>query len=123
MTEPGAGVPRVLCRLDEIEDGEGRGFTLGEGIDATDLLVVRQGKKVYGYVNSCPHAGTPLDWVPDRFLNADGSRLMCHTHGALFRIEDGFCTAGPCAGDSLTPVAVAVDPGGRVVLTGPAEAG
>ena len=42
-----------------------------------------------GYVNSCPHLGSPLDWVPNRFLSADGRHVLCATHGALFRIEDG----------------------------------
>ena len=71
------------------------------------------------WIAPCDHAspaGTPLDWVPDRFMNADGSRLMCHTHGALFRIEDGHCIAGPCAGDALRPLAVEVDGAGQVIL-------
>lgn len=110
--------PTFLCRLEEIEEGEGRGFAIGEGADAVDIFVVRIGDKLHGYVNSCPHAGTPLDWKPDRFLNADGSRLMCHTHGALFRIEDGYCEAGPCAGDSLTALEVTLDENGQVLLQG-----
>ncbi len=113
--EPGkAG--RVLCRLDEIEDGEAKGFVLGGGAERIDILVVREGKDAFGYVNSCPHVGTPLDWNEDDFMSEDGGYLMCHTHGALFRIEDGFCVAGPCAGATLTPVAVAVDEEGRVIL-------
>jgi hypothetical protein len=27
--------------------------------------------------------------------------LLCATHAASFRIEDGFCIAGPCVGGSL----------------------
>ncbi|MEE8263379.1 MAG: Rieske (2Fe-2S) protein, partial [Gammaproteobacteria bacterium] len=41
-------------------------------------------------------------WVPDQFLDETGNLLQCATHGALFRIEDGFCVAGPCTGASLT---------------------
>lgn len=106
----------VLCRLEEIEDGAARGFTLGSGLDAEELFVIRQGSRLYGYVNSCPHTGVPLEIVPDRFLNADGSHIICSTHGALFRIADGHCVAGPCAGDCLTAAPVAVDAAGRVVL-------
>ena len=29
-------------------------------------------------------------------------------HGALFRLEDGVCVAGPCAGERLKPWPVAV---------------
>ncbi len=107
-----------LCRLEDIEDGEGKGFVFGEGLERREIFVVREEESIYGYANVCPHAGTPLDWEPDRFMNADGSYLMCHTHGALFRIEDGYCIAGPCAGMSLTPVAVRLAEDGRVLLAG-----
>ena len=73
--------------------------------------MARRGTAVHGYVNTCPHAGSPLDWVPDRFMSADGRHLLCATHGALFRVDDGFCIAGPCAGASLRPVAVTVRDG------------
>ena len=112
---PGPG-RHALCRLDEIEDGEGKGFTLGEGPDALEIVVVREGERVYGYVNSCPHTGTPLEWVENQFMSEDGGYILCHTHGALFRIEDGHCVAGPCVGDALRPVAVERDGTDQVVL-------
>jgi nitrite reductase/ring-hydroxylating ferredoxin subunit len=113
-TPPRGG--RVLCRLEEIEDGEGKGFTLGQGPDARDIFVVREGGQVFGYVNSCPHLGTPLDWQGDRFISEDSGLIMCATHGALFEIADGTCVAGPCAGQSLQPVPVVADWDGRVLL-------
>ena len=113
------GARRPLCRLEEIEDGEGRGFTLGAGVDALEVVVIREGDRVYGYVNSCPHTGTPLEWVENEFMSEDGGHIMCHTHGALFRIEDGHCLAGPCAGDSLTPLEIGLDEAGRLVLPKP----
>ena len=119
MTQTPVAEETVLCRLEEIEDGEGRGFTLGEGAEAVDVVVVREGTRVYGYVNSCPHTGTPLDWTPDQFMSEDGGHILCATHGALFRIEDGHCLAGPCIGDSLTAASVALDGEGRVVLRRP----
>jgi nitrite reductase/ring-hydroxylating ferredoxin subunit len=80
-----------------------------------DILVVRRGEHVYGYLNTCPHAGGPLDWVPDRFLDLAREYIQCATHGALFRIADGVCVYGPCAGDRLTPVPTVVE-AGEVVL-------
>jgi nitrite reductase/ring-hydroxylating ferredoxin subunit len=62
-------------------------------------------------VNSCPHIGTPLEWTPDRFLSADGSRIVCATHGAEFRISDGECLRGPCFGERLEPVIVSIENG------------
>ena len=113
-----AGAGRVLCRLDDIEDGQAKGFTLGQGPEAREIFVVREGARVFGYVNSCPHLGTPLDWQGDRFISLDSGLIMCATHGALFEIEDGACVSGPCAGQALEAVPVTVDAEGRVVLIG-----
>ena len=67
------------------------------------------------YENACPHTGGPLDWVPDRFLAPGKDMILCATHGALFRIEDGYCLAGPCAGERLTPLPVHIV-GGTVAV-------
>jgi len=111
-----AGAGRVLCRLDDIEDGQAKGFTLGQGLEAREIFVVREGARVFGYVNSCPHLGTPLDWQVDRFISLDSGHIMCATHGALFEIESGSCVDGPCVGQNLEPAPVVVDGDGRVRL-------
>jgi nitrite reductase/ring-hydroxylating ferredoxin subunit len=105
-----------LCRLADIPDRSARGFTIGSGTDRQDILVVRWDDRVYGYVNRCPHAGSPLDWTPDRFMSADGRHLQCATHGALFQVEDGICLRGPCNGAGLTPFRVTLT-GDRVVAS------
>ena len=97
---------RRLCSLTDIPDGEAKGFTVETAAGKRDILVHREGTAVRGYVNSCPHVGSPLDWAPDRFISLDGFHLLCGTHGALFRPTDGYCVSGPCAGDSLTRVVV-----------------
>lgn len=95
-----------LCRLDELPSFGTRGFLFGEDVNRFDMFVVWRGGKLNAYVNDCPHAHTPLDFMPDRFLNLEQSHLLCATHGALFRIADGHCVAGPCKGRRLTPVPV-----------------
>ena len=109
MTTPAPANPGTvtLCRLDDIPDPGARGFELIGTHGAMDVVVVRSGRTVHGYVNSCPHQGTPLETFPDRFLSQDGAELICSTHGARFRIEDGLCTRGPCKGKRLRPAAVA----------------
>ncbi|WP_158047828.1 Rieske (2Fe-2S) protein [Skermanella pratensis] len=108
-------MPGELCRLEEIPDGTGRGFTLRSGDPAgsapLDILVVRQGDRAVGYVNSCPHARSPLDWTPDRFMSLDGRHIQCATHGALFEISTGLCVSGPCVGKFLARVAVTTKDG------------
>ncbi len=49
-----------LCRLDELPDGGSRGFIVSGVGETGDLFLVRRGARVYVYVNSCPHLGTPL---------------------------------------------------------------
>lgn len=102
-----------VCTLDDIPDGGSKGALPGpRGRD--QVLLVRQGGRVYGYVNNCPHYDrAPLGWKKDEFLNGAKDRIMCSAHGALFRIEDGTCEIGPCLGQALTPIRITVE-GGQV---------
>jgi nitrite reductase/ring-hydroxylating ferredoxin subunit len=111
MTDAAAAGTAPLCRLDDIPDGGAKGFIVPGVADFGELFVVRRGAQVYAYVNSCPHVGTPLELVEDQFLNHDRTLIQCSTHGALFRIEDGYCVDGPCAGDALEPLPAAVRDG------------
>ena len=105
-----------LCRADEVAEGAGRGFRFGAGTEQFALLVIRYGGALRAYVNSCPHQGTPLDWLPDRFLDRDGAQLLCGTHGALFRPEDGVCVRGPCIGKRLNSAPLRIIDGEIVAL-------
>ncbi len=109
----------LLCELDSLSDPSSRGFSIPWQERHLDLLLVRRGHQVFAYVNSCPHTGANLDWVPDQFLAAEGKHIQCATHGALFRLQDGYCVSGPCAGQSLTPVALEILDGGVVVTAVP----
>jgi len=111
---------RVLCRLEDLPEGESRGFPPAPG-GFTGLFAIRRGGRVHVYVNSCPHIGLPLDPAPHRFLDAKRQHIVCSAHGARFRIEDGECFSGPCYGESLEGVAVRIDAEGQVIV--PADAG
>mgnify|MGYP003574456400 FL=1 len=95
-----------LCDLKDLPQGCSRGFSVKTCFGYEDIFVVHKHDRLFAYRNSCPHTGGPLDWVPDQFLNLDADLIQCATHDALFRIEDGTCIAGPCAGQALTPVSV-----------------
>lgn len=98
-----------LCALGEIPDGQARGFELADAAgNLRPVFVVRRGRRARAYLNVCPHAGTSLDFKPDTFIAPDGRAIQCATHGARFRIDDGACLAGPCAGRGLTPVPIRV---------------
>ena len=92
--------------------GGARGFRLDPSDpDSVRVIVVRIAAGVRVYRNRCPHRGTPLDWAPDRFLDSAGEHLVCASHGAMFRIEDGRCVAGPCQGDALELLSSVVERG------------
>lgn len=108
---------RVLCRLDDIPNGEARGFPPPPG-GFTGLFAIRRGGGVQVYVNACPHLGLPLEPMPHRFLDGTRKHVVCCAHGARFRVEDGFCVSGPCAGDSLEAVAARIADGEVIVPAG-----
>lgn len=104
-----------LCRLEELDATGSVGRTVDLGSGPVEVFVVRRNGVVRAYRNSCPHTGGPLEWLDDDFLDEEREHIVCATHGALFRIDDGYCFAGPCKRQSLTAVPVRVE-GDRVVL-------
>lgn len=91
-----------LCPPEAVPEAGARGFVLDDAGVRVGLVVAKRDGRLFGFVNRCPHLGVPLNLWPDRFLSPDGQVLQCATHGARFRIEDGLCIAGPCAGRFLT---------------------
>lgn len=109
LTQTPAGVR--LGALDLVADGGARGFVLQIGERFFHGFVVRRGQAVHGYVDRCPHMGVPLARELDRYLSPLGPEIVCGWHGARFRIGDGRCVGGPCAGSALIAWPVAVRDG------------
>ncbi|MEE2760480.1 MAG: Rieske (2Fe-2S) protein [Pseudomonadota bacterium] len=108
---------RLIGALTDMADGAAKGFDL-EVLGKRRLLFgVRQGGEVRIFQNSCPHLGTPLNIMPNRFLTSDGKLINCSTHGALFNKEDGLCIAGPCKGQFLRRIPASVRDGGIYIQT------
>lgn len=89
--------------LAQIPEEGCKGIATDRSPEANVLAVRRQGR-LYVYRNLCPHLGLPLEWMPDQFLDRDGHYIQCATHGALFRVDNGLCVAGPCQGDQLQAI-------------------
>jgi nitrite reductase/ring-hydroxylating ferredoxin subunit len=110
----------VICELDDIQSQRARGFDLAIVEDGEEksfpIVIVRWGKQVFGYLNTCPHHGSRLDWEREQFLDPTGLRLMCGKHGALFELGTGRCSSGPCKNESLTPVRLEVIDGDICLL-------
>lgn len=92
-----------LGALSIVADGAARNFVIDLRAGRFHGFVVRRGDGVVGYVDRCPHMGVPLAQRLDDYLSADGTRIVCSWHGAIFAVEDGRCLGGPCAGAALTP--------------------
>ncbi|CCE01423.1 Rieske 2Fe-2S domain-containing protein [Bradyrhizobium sp. STM 3809] len=105
-----------LCRSDEIGEAQSRGFDPGdEGQDR--LFVVRWQGQLHAWRNACPHVqGAPMAWRRDAYLNAAGTRIVCHAHGAEFMPDSGLCVQGPCRGERLSPIALVVDADGELFV-------
>jgi len=112
-------IPSYICELSELDDPGSRGFSqrLGGG-GRIDGFLVRRGSEVYAYLDSCPHTGVSLAWMPDEYLDLDRRYIECSMHGAVFTLDKGYCLRGPCAGRSLTPLDVMLD-SGRVMVNLP----
>ena len=87
--------------------------TLPEGthvVRKLEVFIVRgEDARLAAYENYCPHAGGPLNWLPNKFLSRSKRHLLCTRHGAHFAIDDGVCVRGPCAGSRLNPLPITVD--------------
>jgi len=108
-----------VAQLRDLADGQSRGFDpRGTGRDT--VFIVRRGETLHAWRDACPHMGnegSPMAWRKDAYLNRDGSRIVCHAHGAQFDLVTGVCLIGPCLGQTLARVPVRVDAGGEVFLS------
>ncbi|PDT65051.1 (2Fe-2S)-binding protein [Bradyrhizobium ottawaense] len=97
-----------------MERSDAMGFSLSQIDDSGEsrpfpIIVVRTfGNDYFSYVNCCPHESVWLNIGSGAFFSADRAFLRCGRHGARFEIDTGMCIDGPCDGQSLEPVALAV---------------
>jgi nitrite reductase/ring-hydroxylating ferredoxin subunit len=105
-----------LCHEKEIAEGRTLGFdTQGEGTDT--LFVVRHHGRLHAWRNACPHVdGAPMAWRRHAYMNAAGTHVACHAHGALFLPDTGLCVQGPCLGKSLQALKIEIDHEGHVFV-------
>lgn len=84
-----------------IPDNSTRSVTL----EGRSLILVNHQGELYLYENNCPHANETLDPLGGSLREDDSGLLRCQRHAAQFLPDTGECVAGPCLGDTLTPVA------------------
>ncbi|WP_434658406.1 Rieske (2Fe-2S) protein [Chromobacterium violaceum] len=98
----------LICGSAELEDGGlGRRFEI-EQTDGGRLpaFVIRYRGQAYGYVNRCRHIPVELDLQDGNLFDLSGHYLICGMHGARYQPDTGYCTWGPCRGQSLAALDV-----------------
>ncbi len=95
---------RLVCRVDALDIMGSKAVTLGKGVAAIELMLLRTETEIYIYLNRCPHRGSPLDWMPGKFFSLDKKHIQCAVHDALFDISTGLCVSGPCVGNGLQSI-------------------
>jgi naringenin degradation protein FdeD len=116
-----AGSDEWRCAAATVPPGHTATFRLERAGRTVHAFIVNHDGQYRAYINHCPHVGTPLDLWPNEFLTEDRRALICSTHGAVFDPISGRCTAGPCVGDRLTALPLALDGDTLVVRLPPAE--
>jgi len=66
----------VLAKLEDIPDGGSTALVAEIDGERLGLIAIRSGRRVFIYVNSCPHIGAPLDFKPDQFFNREGTHIL-----------------------------------------------
>ena len=102
-------------KIDELKVGEARRFDYERGGERQEGFVFRSATGLVAYRNWCPHWGVDLDIGTGKFYAKKVDRLYCRNHGALFRVHDGYCDAGPCASMSLEAFELVEEDGAAVI--------
>ncbi|WP_423745516.1 Rieske 2Fe-2S domain-containing protein (plasmid) [Haladaptatus sp. SPP-AMP-3] len=108
---------RRIAAVEEIPDDTTFLFTIRNGFDEEEAVLVEADDGIRAWKNYCQH------WTDVRLDKGDGAsmrdgELVCGKHGALFESDSGVCTYGPCEGAVLDEVDVTVEDG-AVYLTDP----
>jgi len=66
-------------------------------LDGTQVLVYRDGGRIFAVGNRCTHQGAPLDRGSVRVLGSEAT-VTCPAHGSTFRLTDGAVVRAPAPG-------------------------
>jgi len=100
-----------IVNISNLENDSSLEFNLYRNGRPYYAFLVKKNAAVFAYANSCPHQGRMLQWMPNRFLTKDNTKIMCGAHGATFVVETGLCDAGPCLGASLRQLELRIENG------------
>ncbi len=99
-----------IAAVEELPDDTTFLFTIREGFDEEEAILVTDDGDVRAWRNYCQH------WTDVRLDKGDGAsmrdgELVCGKHGALFEADTGLCTYGPCEDAVLDEIEITVEDG------------
>ncbi len=98
-----------LAHLIDVPIGQWSEHSIQTTDGNTSIMVKRGTTEWVAFINECPHQGRRLDYAENAFLETPDHQVVCPAHGATFDTSNGFCTSGPCAGQSLTQLKITFD--------------
>ena len=105
----------AMKRISSLDDipRNGLKFNYMDGpLEEEGILLKMADGSPRAYKNECRHLPMRLDdRAPSEFFDVQKGLLVCSSHGAHFRLEDGLCTAGPCKNSHLKEVPITVEQG------------
>lgn len=109
-------VPEDSTFLFTVRDGaaDGNGNTAENG-DRREAILLREDGDVVGWLNYCQHF-THIRLDKGSGAERRDGEVLCTNHGAMFDVESGLCTHGPCEGAYLEDIEVSAE-SGAVYLT------
>lgn len=97
---PAAGTP--ICALKDVQMG-----VTAQALGEFPILIIRDDAGIRVFVNACPHQFLPLD-ARGEVLGADGTRLICTNHDAVFDATSGQGVSGHGLNCALSGIPVDV---------------
>lgn len=103
-----------VCARGELVGNVVKAVQLPRGSDGRPreaLVLLGSDGEPRAYLNRCRHLPVPIDGGSKQYLTRDGEHLLCGTHGALYRRDDGVCIAGPCQKLALEKIPIVEENG------------
>lgn len=108
--------PIIIANEAEVVAGKVVTFTYRQdGIRREGILLLTE-EGLRSYENVCRHLPVKLDLGSKHFLTRGQDAILCQSHGAIFELETGLCTRGPCEGASLKSLPIEVRSGQVMLL-------
>lgn len=93
----------------ELANNRALQFSFQKGGVSSSAFLIRRENDFYAYINKCAHIPVPLDYGDGEFYDDRVDAIVCKLHGACFKVDSGYCFAGPCMGEFLDSIEISQD--------------